>query len=81
MGKYNGFGGKVEVGETIEQAAIREVNALAVGAPDSVACLIVFQTKWVGLPRFFSLMKFFVGSSSSRKKPVSMPRPWTNDVS
>lgn len=25
-GKYNGFGGKVEVGETIESAAIREVR-------------------------------------------------------
>jgi 8-oxo-dGTP diphosphatase len=26
MGKYNGFGGKVEPGETVEQAAVREVE-------------------------------------------------------
>jgi 8-oxo-dGTP diphosphatase / 2-hydroxy-dATP diphosphatase len=46
MGKFNGFGGKVEAGETIEEAALREVFEESSLELKSITKLAVIDFAW-----------------------------------
>lgn len=46
MGKYNGFGGKVEIGETIEEAAAREVFEESNLSLNSIKKIAIINFVW-----------------------------------
>lgn len=61
-GKWNGFGGKVEEGETVEEATIREMeeeSGISV-SPDALAKVAVFDFEWPENPEWNQRMHVFL---------------------
>lgn len=57
-GRWNGFGGKVEAGETLEAAAIRETEEEAAITLEALEASGVLTFQWVGKPEVLEVHVF-----------------------
>lgn len=57
-GRWNGFGGKIEAGETLEAAAVRETEEEAAITPEALEAFGVLTFQWVGKPEVLEVHVF-----------------------
>ncbi len=58
MGKWNGFGGKLEPGETIDEAAMREIREEVGVMPVDILRVGVLDFSWQGKPEVLEVHVF-----------------------
>ncbi|KAK6170069.1 hypothetical protein SNE40_018550 [Patella caerulea] len=81
MGKWNGFGGKVEKGETIVEAAVRELEEESglIVSPDSLSNAALLKFEFVGNPQILEVHVFTTTEVTGEPIETSEMRPkWYN---
>lgn len=74
-GRWNGFGGKVEAGETLEAAAIRETEEEANITPEALEARGVLLFKWTDRPEILEVHVFHVTKWSGEPSETEEMRP------
>lgn len=75
MGRWNGFGGKLHDGETIEEAARRELTEEAGITALDLNKLGVLEFSWEGKPEIFEMHIFKANEFSGEPKESEEMRP------
>lgn len=77
--KWNGFGGKVDVGETIEQAAIREMQEESCVTVENLAKRGVLDFEFQGNPEILEVHIFYTENFSGSPNETDEMKPqWFN---
>lgn len=74
-GRWNGFGGKVEEGETLETAAIRETEEEANITPEALVARGVLLFRWIDKSEILEVHVFRVTTWSGEPSETEEMRP------